>query len=105
MILLFISLCTGVVKLEQVEGLSNSLSKVITFLFVPSGISLVNSLDLMASYGLQIVFVILVATLALLFVTGWSGALLLKLRQAKKFQLSDLIPFKQTQANKGDVRL
>ena len=48
---------------------------------------------------------ILVATLALLFVTGWSGALLLKLRQAKKFQLSDLIPFKQTQANKGDVRL
>ena len=75
MILLFIALCTGVVKLEQVEGLSNSLSKVITFLFVPSGISLVNSLDLMASYGLQIVFVILVATLALLFVTGWSGAL------------------------------
>lgn len=105
MILLFIALCTGVVKLEQVEGLSNSLSKVITFLFVPSGISLVNSLDLMASYGLQIVFVIFVATLALLFVTGWSGALLLKLRQAKKFQLSDLIPFKQTQANKGDVRL
>ena len=105
MILLFIALCTGVVKLEQVEGLSNSLSKVITFLFVPSGISLVNSLDLMASYGLQIVFVILVATLALLFVTGWSGALLLKLRQAKKFQLPDLIPFKQTQANKGDVRL
>lgn len=105
MILLFIALCTGVVKLEQVEGLSNSLSKVITFLFVPSGISLVNSLDLMASYGLQIVFVILVATLALLFVTGWSGALLLKLRQTKKFQLSDLIPFKQTQPNKGDVRL
>lgn len=31
MVLLFIGLCTKVVKLEQVEGLGNSLSTVITF--------------------------------------------------------------------------
>ena len=64
MVLLFIGLCTKVVKLEQVEGLGNSLSTVITFLFVPSGISLVNSLGIMQQFGVQIVFVILVATLA-----------------------------------------
>ncbi|STP99116.1 sensor histidine kinase, lytK [Enterococcus faecalis] len=73
MVLLFIGLCTKVVKLEQVEGLGNSLSTVITFLFVPSGISLVNSLGIMQQFGVQIVFVILVATLALLATTGWTG--------------------------------
>ena len=56
MVLLFIGLCTKVVKLEQVEGLGNSLSTVITFLFVPSGISLVNSLGIMQQFGVQIIF-------------------------------------------------
>ncbi len=34
MVLLFIGLCTKVVKLEQVEGLGNSLSTVITFFYL-----------------------------------------------------------------------
>ena len=84
MVLLFIGLCTKVVKLEQVEGLGNSLSTVITFLFVPSGISLVNSLGIMQQFGVQIVFVILVATLALLATTGWTGAFLLHMKDARK---------------------
>ncbi|WP_207941992.1 murein hydrolase regulator LrgA [Enterococcus sp. DIV2402] len=80
MILLFVGLCTKIIKLEQVEDLSNSLSRVITFLFVPSGISLINSLDIMKQYGFQILFVILVATLALLASTGWTGAFLLHIK-------------------------
>lgn len=84
MILLFVGLCTKLIKLEQVESLSNSLSRVITFLFVPSGISLVNSLDIMQHYGLQILFVILVATLALLAATGWTGAFLLHIKDNRE---------------------
>ena len=83
MVLLFIGLCTKVVKLEQVEGLGNSLSTVITFLFVPSGISLVNSLDY-ATIWRSNCFVILVATLALLATTGWTGAFLLHMKDARK---------------------
>jgi len=105
MILLFTALCTGIVKLEQVEGLSNSLSKIITFLFVPSGISLVNSLGLMASYGVQIVLVVLVATLVLLSLTGWSGTMLLKLRQSQKFSLPTKVVMKRVQEDKGGNRL
>ncbi|MGH2140675.1 CidA/LrgA family protein, partial [Enterococcus faecalis] len=82
--LLFIGLCTKVVKLEQVEVLGNSLSTVITFLFVPSVISLVNSLGIMQQFGVQIVFVILVATLALLATTGWTVAFLLHMKDARK---------------------
>lgn len=105
MILLFVALCLGIVKLEQVESLSNSLSKVITFLFVPSGISLVDSLDLMKNYGVQIVLVICVATLALLVITGWSGILLLKLRQSHKLPQLQWFSTKRVASRKGEVRL
>ena len=84
MVLLFIALCTKIVKLDQVDALGDSLSKVIAFLFVPSGISLINSLDIMAKHGLEIIFVILVATIALLAATGWSAGLLLDLRKKRK---------------------
>lgn len=82
LVLLFIALCTGIVKLEQVEGLAGSLNSVISFLFVPSGISLVNSLGLMKHFGFQIFFVIAAATLAILLLTGWSASLLLRFKDA-----------------------
>ncbi|AQP54619.1 antiholin LrgA [Vagococcus penaei] len=82
LILLFIALCTNIVKLEQVEGLSNNLSTIISFLFVPSGISLINSLDLMKTSGSQILLIIFVATFVLLALTGWSASYLLKARRA-----------------------
>lgn len=81
MVILFIALCTNLVELNQVEALSNDLSSIIAFLFVPSGISLINSLDLMQHYAFQIVFVILVATVVLLGTTGWSASFFLKVRK------------------------
>ncbi|MGY3765452.1 antiholin-like murein hydrolase modulator LrgA [Vagococcus vulneris] len=82
LILLFVALCTKVVKLEQVEGLSNNLSTIISFLFVPSGISLINSIDIMRTNGIQILLIIFVATFVLLALIGWSADYLLKVRRA-----------------------
>lgn len=80
LLLLFAALCLGVVKLEQVEGLGNSLNNVISFLFVPSGISLINSLGLLQNSGIQILTVIAAATLAILLLTGWSASFLLHVK-------------------------
>lgn len=84
LVLLFIALCLKIVKLEQVEGLGTSLTSLISFLFVPSGISVINSLGIMSQYGIQIVSIILIATIILLAVTGWSASLLLSFRDGKK---------------------
>lgn len=43
LVLLFIALCTGIVKLEQVETVGTALTNNISFLFVPAGISVINS--------------------------------------------------------------
>lgn len=107
LILLFIALCTKIIKLEQVEGISNHLSTIITFLFVPSGISLINSLDLMKKSGLQIFLIIFVATFVIMALIGWSASFLLKVRRAhtaKKYPEKAVIftTTKKTQAKEAN---
>ncbi|GAB6616243.1 antiholin-like murein hydrolase modulator LrgA [Bacillus cereus] len=70
LVILFSLLCLKVIKLEQVESLGTALTGIIGFLFVPSGISVINSLGVMGQYFVQILTVIVVATVILLAVTG-----------------------------------
>lgn len=105
MVLLFTALCLKIVKVDQVEGLGNSLSKIITFLFVPSGISLINSLDIMQKYGIQIVLMILMATLGLLAFTGWTSAALLRIKDRKKAKQPAVIQAQEEKNAKGSVVL
>lgn len=81
LILLFVALSTNIVKLEQVEGLGTSLTGIISFLFVPSGISLYNSLDILKVYGVPILAVIFIATFVILAITGWSASYLLGVKE------------------------
>ncbi|MFP7231144.1 antiholin-like murein hydrolase modulator LrgA [Bacillus subtilis] len=84
LVLLFLLLCLKVIKLEQVETLGTSLTSLIGFLFVPSGISVMNSLGVMQQYGLQIVLVILLATIILLGATGLFSQLILSISGKRK---------------------
>ncbi|MCY8719758.1 antiholin-like murein hydrolase modulator LrgA [Bacillus sp. S10C12M] len=84
LVLLFLLLCLKVIKLEQVETLGTSLTSLIGFLFVPSGISVINSLGVMQQYGLQIVLVILLATIILLGATGLFSQLILSISGKRK---------------------
>ena len=79
--ILFVSLSTNLIKLEQVETLGSYLTSIIAFLFVPSGISLINSLDILKVYGWEIMTVIFVATFIILAATGWSATQLLNLKE------------------------
>ena len=69
LVLLFVLLTTKIVKLEQVEQLGTSLTGLISFLFVPSGISVILSLGVMQEVGVQVVGVIIIATIMLHFAT------------------------------------
>ncbi|ARF68303.1 hypothetical protein B7C51_11510 [Paenibacillus larvae subsp. pulvifaciens] len=77
LVLLFVLLCLKVVKLEQVESFGAALTGIIGFLFVPSGISVMNSLGVMQQFGLQIILVIFAATAILLAVTGLFSQMIL----------------------------
>ncbi|WP_350303468.1 antiholin-like murein hydrolase modulator LrgA [Bacillus pumilus] len=79
LVLLFVLLTTKIVKLEQVEQLGTSLTGLISFLFVPSGISVIQSLGVMQEVGVQVVGVIIIATIMLLAATGLFTQLFMQL--------------------------
>ena len=57
MIVLFLLLKFNVIKLEQIEALSTSMFSIIAMFFLPSGISLINYLDLIYSSFIPIIFI------------------------------------------------
>lgn len=72
MALLLAALGTGAVPLRWVERAADGLLSVLALLFVPPGVGIVLYLDLLADEWLAIGAVILVGTLAVLAITGWT---------------------------------
>ncbi|KSV55960.1 murein hydrolase regulator LrgA [Pediococcus acidilactici] len=81
MIILYILLATHIVKLEQVEKFGDFMIGLIAFLFVPSGIQLAGSLDLMKREGLQDIIVVVISTIILLVVIAYVGAFFIRIHQ------------------------
>lgn len=81
MIILYILLATHIVKLEQVEKFGDFMIGLIAFLFVPSGIQLAGSLDLMKREGLQDIIVVVISTIVLLVVIAYVGAFFIRIHQ------------------------
>ncbi|PNZ27653.1 murein hydrolase regulator LrgA [Staphylococcus petrasii] len=75
LVLLFILLCTGIVKLGQVEKVGTALTDNISFLFVPAGISVINSLPLLSQHPILILLLIIISTLLLLVCVGFVSQL------------------------------
>lgn len=76
LVLLFIALCTGIVKLGQVETVGTALTNNIGFLFVPAGVSVINSLPILSQSPILIILLIIISTILLLVSTGFASQLL-----------------------------
>lgn len=83
LVLLFVLLCTGVVKLGQVETVGTALTNNIGFLFVPAGISVVNSLGILSQSPFLIIALIIISTILLLICTGFISQMIMKLSPKK----------------------
>ena len=62
LVLLFVLLCTGAVKLGEVEKVGTTLTNNIGLLFVPAGISVVNSLGVISQAPFLIIGLIIICT-------------------------------------------
>ncbi|GGG92447.1 antiholin-like murein hydrolase modulator LrgA [Staphylococcus pragensis] len=90
LVLLFILLCTGIVKLGQVEGVGTALTNNISFLFVPAGVSVINSLPILSQHPILILLLIIISTLLLLICVGFVSQL---------FVTKSLFPSKEQNEN------
>ncbi|PTJ84486.1 murein hydrolase transporter LrgA [Staphylococcus succinus] len=77
LVLLFIALCTGIIKLGEVEKVGTTLTNNIGFLFVPAGISVINSLGVLSTSPILIILLIIISTLLLLLCTGFFSQMLI----------------------------
>lgn len=76
MIILFIALLTKVIKLDQIDMISKFLLDHLAFLFVPAGVGLISSLDLIGKAWLPILAIVLISTVLVIGITGWTVQLL-----------------------------
>ncbi|HGF0352793.1 TPA: antiholin-like murein hydrolase modulator LrgA [Staphylococcus aureus] len=84
LVLLFVLLCTGAVKLGKVEKVGTTLTNNIGLLFVPAGISVVNSLGVISQAPFLIIGLIIVSTILLLICTGYVTQIIMKLTSRSK---------------------
>ncbi|CAC6814816.1 holin-like protein [Staphylococcus aureus] len=84
LVLLFVLLCTAAVKLGEVEKVGTTLTNNIGLLFVPAGISVVNSLGVISQAPFLIIGLIIVSTILLLICTGYVTQIIMKVTSRSK---------------------
>ncbi|MDE6094937.1 MAG: CidA/LrgA family protein [Muribaculaceae bacterium] len=89
MILLAVSLKSGIVKPRHVEKLSNFLVRNLGFFFVPAGVGLMNCLGLIAEEWLPIIVASVGSTIVIIAVTGWSHRIIRKFLSHKRHGLQE----------------
>ncbi len=70
LILLLVALLSGLVKLEQVDGVGQFLLSHMTVLFIPAGVGLLAILGVIQDTWLVLVLIALVTTILVLALTG-----------------------------------
>lgn len=70
MLILFLCLCTGIIKVEMLEEISRFLLDHLAFFFVPAGVGLITSMKILKADGLAILGISIVTTILVLGITG-----------------------------------
>lgn len=70
MVILFIFLCLGIVKLEMIEEITSFLLDHLAFFFVPAGVGLIAVMGLIKANGIYILGVSILTTIVVMVVTG-----------------------------------
>lgn len=70
LVLLFASLVTGVVKLEQVEETAKFLIEIMSIMFVPAGVGLMESWDVLRPILVPVLVILIVSTILVMGISG-----------------------------------
>lgn len=78
LILLFIALYTKIIKIHMIEDICNTLISHMAFLFVPAGVGLMTSFNLLQGKVIQFAIIVFVSTVVVWVVTVYVVKLLRK---------------------------
>lgn len=78
LVLLFIALMTGIVKLPQVKEASKFLIEIMPLVFIPAGVGLLNSWSVLQPILLPVTVITVVSTAVVMVVSGWVTQLVIR---------------------------
>lgn len=83
LILMFIALICGIIKLDKVEAISDFLLEIMPLAFIPGGVALITSWDALKNMLLPALIIIAATTVLIISITGTVTQLLIKIRKKK----------------------
>ena len=78
LVLLFIALMTGIVKLPQVKEASRFLIEIMPLVFIPAGVKLLTSWGVLQPILLPVAVITVVSTVVVMVVSGWVTQLVIR---------------------------
>ena len=81
MIILYILLVTHIVKLPMVENAGDGMLSILPFLFIPSGIQLIDHMDIIKKEGIKVFIIAIVSTIIILASIAYVGALVMNIHK------------------------
>jgi len=83
MVLLFISLATKIIKLEQVEETAEFLLSIMLIFFVPASVGIMDTFFAYKSSMMSIVIIVIISTIVVMATTGLVSQFIIKLTNKK----------------------
>lgn len=84
MILLFLCLASGFLKIEHIQEKSDFLLSNMAFFFIPAGVSIINYFDVLKSNAWQILLICIITTFVTFGITSLFIRLTMKLMKRRK---------------------
>lgn len=84
MVLLFICLAAGFLKIDHVREKADFLLENMAFFFIPAGVSIINYFDILKSSAVQILIICVVSTIITFTVTAYSVMFTMKWMNRRK---------------------
>lgn len=84
MILLFVSLMTGIIKLDQVENVGKLLIEIMPIMFIPAGVKIIASWGVLEPMIVPVSVITVVALIVVMVVTGRVSQAIIRLDSKKE---------------------
>lgn len=89
MIILFILLCLGVVKIHHIKEVSKFLIDIMPILFIPYAVGIIDQTDQLKELWIQIIIITIVSTIITMVVTGIVSQTVIKCMRGRDKNESD----------------
>ena len=84
LVILFLCLCFGVIKLDQVEGAADFLIEIMPLCFIPAGVGLMTRWAQLQSLLLPVLISLFVVTVLVMVATGFAPQYLVRRKEKKE---------------------